>query len=151
MLPPTVAISLQQRKTVTAETYESVTVYFSDIADFLLLGWSLIQFQGGFIILFSQLRALRWRWWPSSTRCTSFSTPGSTDMTCTRWRRSMTATWWPAGSRSGTATSTRRRSRPWRWTCSPAPPSSWSPTGPRTSSSSGSASIQGLWCQVKNQ
>ena len=38
MLPPTVAISLQQRKTVTAETYESVTVYFSDIADFLLLG-----------------------------------------------------------------------------------------------------------------
>ena len=41
MLPPTVAISLQQRKPVTAETYESVTVYFSDIADFLTLGWTL--------------------------------------------------------------------------------------------------------------
>ena len=38
MLPPTVAISLQQRKHVTAETFESVTVYFSDIADFLTLG-----------------------------------------------------------------------------------------------------------------
>ena len=38
MLPPTVAISLQQRKHVTAETFESVTVYFSDIADFLSLG-----------------------------------------------------------------------------------------------------------------
>ena len=40
MLPPTVAISLQQRKHVTAETFESVTVYFSDIADFLSLGLS---------------------------------------------------------------------------------------------------------------
>ena len=38
MLPPTVAISLQQRKHVKAETFESVTVYFSDIADFLSLG-----------------------------------------------------------------------------------------------------------------
>ncbi len=28
MLPPTVAIALQQKKQVTAETYESVTVYF---------------------------------------------------------------------------------------------------------------------------
>ena len=40
MLPPTVAISLQQRKHVKAETFESVTVYFSDIADFLSLGLS---------------------------------------------------------------------------------------------------------------
>ena len=28
MLPPTVGIALQQKKQVTAETYESVTVYF---------------------------------------------------------------------------------------------------------------------------
>jgi len=34
MLPPTVAIALQQKKQVTAETYESVTVYFSDIVLF---------------------------------------------------------------------------------------------------------------------
>ena len=34
MLPPTVARSLQQKKPVTAETFESVTVYFSDIHDF---------------------------------------------------------------------------------------------------------------------
>jgi len=34
MLPPTVAIALQQKKQVTAETYESVTVYFSDIVEF---------------------------------------------------------------------------------------------------------------------
>ena len=34
MLPPTVAQALQQKKQVTAETYESVTVYFSDIVEF---------------------------------------------------------------------------------------------------------------------
>merc|ERR1712172_259568 len=34
MLPPTVAQALQLKKAVTAETYESVTVYFSDIVEF---------------------------------------------------------------------------------------------------------------------
>ena len=34
MLPPTVAIALQQKKQVNAESYESVTIYFSDIVEF---------------------------------------------------------------------------------------------------------------------
>ena len=45
MLPPTVAISLQQKKQVAAETYESVTVYFSDIADFLTLGFTILDLE----------------------------------------------------------------------------------------------------------
>ena len=34
MLPPTVALSLQRKKRVNAESYASVTIYFSDIVEF---------------------------------------------------------------------------------------------------------------------
>lgn len=34
MLPPSVAQQLKQRKQVSAETYEVVTIYFSDIVGF---------------------------------------------------------------------------------------------------------------------
>ena len=59
-----------------------------------------------------------------------------------RWRPSVTRTWWSPVCRSVTARTTRARSLGSRWLSSTPSSPSRSGTGPESSSSSGSASIQ---------
>ena len=83
MLPEAVALQLKQNRNVSAESYEDVTIFFSDIVGFTTISASCSPLEVvSFSTLSTPVLTLAWS-------CTTF----------TRWKRSVTLTWFPQVSK----------------------------------------------------